>query len=188
MEIVAETWSPLKGRYAKYPYEVSDTGRVRRSGPGASTKTGRILNPWKHVPTGYECVTLRMGSRGKRLSARVHRLVALSFCEGFSEGLEVNHIDGNKTNNRSENLEWVTTQQNARHAWETGLNVITEGRRKGPGAGVCNPVAKLNEGEVRAIRALYSRGISQGFLARHFGVCQHTISQVVRRNTYRDVV
>jgi len=52
----------------------------------------------------------------------VHRLVAKSFYGEPKEKLDVNHIDGNKHNNNSNNLEWCTRQENILHAYRTGLN------------------------------------------------------------------
>jgi hypothetical protein len=51
----------------------------------------------------------------------VHRAVALAYVSGYKDGLEVNHIDGNKENNDIENLEWVTPNENIQHAIENGL-------------------------------------------------------------------
>ncbi len=50
-----------------------------------------------------------------------HRLLALTFISGYSDGLQVNHKDGNKLNNRLSNLEWVTPKQNIKHAMSIGL-------------------------------------------------------------------
>lgn len=51
----------------------------------------------------------------------VHRIVATYFCDNPEHKPEVNHIDGNKSNNRASNLEWVTRSENERHAYRTGL-------------------------------------------------------------------
>lgn len=53
----------------------------------------------------------------------IHRLVAIYFVDGYSSELVVNHKDGDKTNNRFENLEWVTRSQNDLHAYKNGLRV-----------------------------------------------------------------
>lgn len=60
----------------------------------------------------------------------VHRIVAETFLSNTNKLLEVNHIDGNKKNNSVINLEWVTHSQNVKHAYTTGLNKITELKRK----------------------------------------------------------
>lgn len=93
-------------------YEVSSEGRIRNS------KTGRILKTFPN-PKGYEQLTLRRDKQ--QLTRPVHRLVADSFYDGEHEGLDVNHIDGNKKNNRVVNLEWCTRKENTIHAFKNGL-------------------------------------------------------------------
>ena len=66
---------------------------------------------------GYLC--LRVKPCGKIY--KVHRLVAMAFIPNPDNKPQVNHIDGNKTNNNISNLEWVTAKENVRHAWEHGL-------------------------------------------------------------------
>lgn len=70
---------------------------------------------------GYKRITLYNPIR-KRFF--VHRLVAYHFCEGYKENLVVNHKDGNKQNNRSDNLEWVTRSENDLHAFKNGLRKL----------------------------------------------------------------
>ena len=93
-------------------YEASDEGRIKNS------KTGRILRTTQNS-RGYEQVSLRVNK--KYVTKRVHRLVADSFYEGDHSELDVNHIDGNKLNNRLSNLEFCTRSENIRHAFDTGL-------------------------------------------------------------------
>lgn len=61
------------------------------------------------------------GNNGKNLIISVARIVAKAFVPGYSDGLEVNHKDGNPNNNYYQNLEWVTRSLNIQHAYETGL-------------------------------------------------------------------
>lgn len=94
-------------------YEVSNFGRVRNK------KTKEVLHPAIDKTTGYLKVSLWKNGVGKTSS--VHRLVATAFCVGEKNGLDVNHLDGNKLNNHSENLEWCTRSQNEKHAYSIGL-------------------------------------------------------------------
>lgn len=87
-------------------YEISNFGRLK-------LLSGKISKK-KSNNRGYICLTL-MTKDGKRRDIRLHRLVALAFCEGYEEDLVVNHRDENKTNNHFENLEWITQKQNCNH-------------------------------------------------------------------------
>lgn len=93
-------------------YKVSSEGYVK------SLKTGKILKP-SISNSGYYTVKLYDGVRHH--SKAIHRLVAETFHEGDHSGLEVNHIDGNKLNNRVDNLEWCAHSYNTKHAIENGL-------------------------------------------------------------------
>ena len=73
-------------------------------------------------PHGYKIVNLIIN--GKRVGKQVHTLVARAFCDGYKEGLCVNHKDGNKLNNKAENLEWVSIAENNRHSREVLGNSI----------------------------------------------------------------
>lgn len=84
---------------------------------------GKVLKCSKNK-AGYKSVdTRRRGKKGLSGGGFVllHRIIASTFLEN-KEGLPVvNHIDGDKTNNKVENLEWCTVEYNHRHAWESGL-------------------------------------------------------------------
>lgn len=103
-----ELWLPIPD----YPdYEVSSDGRVR------NIKFGRILKGG--LVKGYPRVKLSKNNKTKPFS--VHRLVADVFYDGDHKNLQVNHIDGVKTNNHISNLEWLTGSENIKHAYDTGL-------------------------------------------------------------------
>ena len=93
-------------------YSASNYGRIRNEG------TGRIMHVFV-TPRGYLSLTLRRDNN--QVPVAVHRLVAEAFLGGPHPGLDVNHIDGDKTNNCIENLEWCTREENVRHAVSTGL-------------------------------------------------------------------
>ena len=73
----------------------------------------KILKPG-HGPHGY--LNIRLGSKGRE--AGVHRFVAEAFISKISGKNDVNHIDGDKTNNRVDNLEWVDRKENMKHCRE----------------------------------------------------------------------
>ena len=75
-----------------------------------------------HNNYGYQMVGVGYGSTRTQF---VHRLVADTWLDNPNHYRDVNHINGDKTDNRAENLEWVTHSQNIRHAYRTGLNKTT---------------------------------------------------------------
>jgi DNA-binding transcriptional regulator YiaG len=113
-EIQSETWVTIPLWEA---YQISSLGRVRRITGRASTCRDGILTP--ALRNHYLFVTLR--APGRRCSASIHRLVAAAFLGPCPDGQQVNHRDTVKTNNRSTNLEYVTPQENTRHARAHGL-------------------------------------------------------------------
>lgn len=87
---------------------------------------GNVYNSRKQLKTyftrtGYEC--LKLTKDGVRTHPTVHRLVAKAFIPNPLNKSEINHIDGDKSNNKVSNLEWVTSSENKIHARDTGLKV-----------------------------------------------------------------
>ncbi len=83
-----------------------------------NTKTNRRLKP-SICRKGY-CKIILYNDKGK-LSTSIHRLVALYYLDNPDNKPQVNHINGIKTDNRVENLEWVTNRENTLHAIQNGL-------------------------------------------------------------------
>ena len=110
-----EIWKPVKEFEGLY--EVSNLGQVR-SLNYKRTKGTKIL---KLVIDKDGYLRVNLYKNGKQYNKKVHRLVTAAFIPNPEGKTEVNHIDGNKTNNRVENLEWVTHSENIQHAWESGL-------------------------------------------------------------------
>lgn len=93
-------------------YTLSKEGKIY------SKYTGKCLSPTKDI-TGYMVVTL-VNSEGK-FKKSVHRLLAETFIDNPEGKPQVNHIDGDKTNNSLNNLEWTTAKENSQHAVSSGL-------------------------------------------------------------------
>ena len=108
----AEEWKDIEGWDGDY--QISNLGRVKSF---KKTKSGQILA--NQNSRRYQ--EIELNDSGKRKTFRVHRLVASAFIDNPSNKPEVNHIDGNKGNNKAENLEWVTAEENNKHADRTGL-------------------------------------------------------------------
>ena len=105
-----EIWKPING-YEGLD-EISNTGRVN------SLISGRIL---KTCPNNKGYLYVRLTKDGQHKAFSVHRLVANAFIPNTERMEQVNHIDGNKQNNYSENLEWCNDLQNRTHAYKNGL-------------------------------------------------------------------
>lgn len=92
-------------------YKISNKGRIYTYKKNRS-KTGYYLKPKKQV--GY--LYVRLSNMGNSKFVRVHRLVAIAFIPNTRKLPQVNHLDGDKTNNRDWNLEWVDNRENKSHS------------------------------------------------------------------------
>lgn len=108
MDFKNEVWKDIKGYGGRY--QVSNCGRIWN----VATQSLMKLQLKK---TGYYSINL-MKPNKKVVTERVHRLVALYFCEKPEGCNVVNHKDMNKVNNHFSNLEWTTVSGNTRHAFE----------------------------------------------------------------------
>ena len=116
-----EQWCSVAGYEGMY--DVSSLGRVcsldrcRVGDHGAPTRVhGRILSQ-RLGNSGYPTVWLSRDAKARAFS--VHRLVAIAFLDRDASRAEVNHKDGDKTNNAASNLEWVSRGENVTHAYRT---------------------------------------------------------------------
>ncbi len=129
-----EIWNKIAGFDGRY--EISNYGRVRSNDMvvnGRKTNchkiNGRILKPYNDKD-GYKCVILCVNQ--KRTNCRVHRLVAMAFIPNPDGLPEIDHINGEKTDNRVENLRWATRVTNSN-------NPITRRRNSIAKTGILNP-------------------------------------------------
>lgn len=115
---VKELWKPLleyKG------IEVSSIGRIRKA--ANKRRKERILTEFPKDRDGYyRCSVQKLD--GTWTSQPIHRLVAKAFIDNPYNKGSVNHIDGNRTNNKVENLEWVTAKENVYHSFKYGNRKI----------------------------------------------------------------
>lgn len=120
-----ERWKDIPGYEGLY--QASTEGRIR-SAPGKTTSNARYTNRvWQTrilKGRGDNPITgKRVGlwKDGKPIEWLVARIVAITWVPGFAEGMTVNHINGNRMDNRICNLEWLSLADNIRHGFDTGL-------------------------------------------------------------------
>lgn len=168
-----EIWKTIPGYEAVY--SVSNMGKVRRDCMGKRLQAGQMVKQWNNT-YGYPSVRLRRESKGHSIA--VHRIVSTCFLGPRPEGLVVNHIDGNKLNNRVENLEYVTPKENVHHAIKNGLSRVLYGEEVG--------TSKLHAQEVLDIKGKYASGAySQRNLAKEYSVSQTCIRMISKNRIWR---
>jgi len=166
-----EKWKDAK-RYEGL-YQVSDSGRLRN-------RKGRIL---KSTPKGGKYVQWCL-YRGKSDAKYIvaHRLIWESFKEPIGEGLEVNHLNGIKHDNRLENLEPCTPSENCLHRCRVLGKKSTPPLKKGE----ANGNSKLCAGNIREIFEMKRAGVSFRKIANRYGVSQGTICFIVNGETWKE--
>lgn len=164
-----ENWQEVPGYYGLY--EASDLGRVRRTRTQGGRPTSRILREGRN--RGYAKFVLCQSNCRQTVAA--HRVVWETFNGPIPQGMQINHKDGNKLNNRLTNLEICTPSENISHAFR----VLKVSPNINPNYGTNNGRAKLNEDAIREIKRLRAEGLTQKTIAKRFGVSPATISNVL---------
>jgi len=162
-----EEWKDIV-RYEGY-YQVSNLGKVKSLGNEFSRKE-RLLKP-SLQSKGYLTVVLQ--KNGIRNMVLVHRLVAEYFVSNPLNKPQVNHINGVKTDNNIENLEWVFHRENLDHAIKNNLTLKGEENRN----------SKLKDVDVVKIHSLLQKGITTKELSESYNVSYSTIDGI-RTNRY----
>ena len=119
--MIKEIWKDIPNY--ENSYQVSNLGRVKSLGNKSNHKKEIILKQSNIMK--YQCVSLRKNNKTKMF--KVHRLVAKTFIPNLSNYPQVNHKDGNKLNNKVQNLEWCTASENIKHAFKIGLKKQLKG-------------------------------------------------------------
>lgn len=112
---------------------------------------------------------------------QVHQFLAVLYFGERCIGLQVNHIDGNKMNNKKDNLEIVSQQDNLKHQWDKGMRQVPNPKGSEHGN------AKLDESKVIEIRSLYDDGVKISELCRKYDVSNRCIAHVVARRTWKHI-
>ena len=173
-----EIWKEVESK--GFRWMVSSTGRVKtpshentytrtRNGKEQVLKSNfpeKELTPYLCKQGYLEVAAMKNGRRVKHL---LHRLVGIAFVPGYRDDLTINHIDGNKTNNSPENLEWVSLARNTQHEWESGL-VDLRGEK--------HPSSKLTSKQVVYIRRLLAQGVAAHTLAIIAGISPSMVEMI----------
>lgn len=127
--------------------------------------------------TNYQIINLQTVNNKKK-TFRVHRLVLMAFVpfEGM-EHFQVNHKDGNKANNKLNNLEWCTASENQNHAFKMGLN---KGRK-----GSESNFSKLSQEDIYEIFRLREEHYCQQEIAEIIGCTRSNISYILNKKTWQ---
>lgn len=156
-------------RYKETKYLISSSGLI------VNEATGKPIKPQDNG-RGYKKVTLT--TKGQPIQKYVHRLVAEHYCENPNGYKQVNHIDGDKSNNHFANLEWVNSLMNIRHAINSSLFPKTTEYWS----------SKLKEQQIRMIIKLSENGHSGVELAKKYKVSRSTISQIKNRKRHKKII
>ncbi len=169
-----EIWKPVTVTGFEALYAVSDRGRVRRIAPGGNSFVGRILKP-SLDRGGYVRLCLGGSSRKIRRTYTAHQLVMLAFVGPPLPGQQVNHLNGNRADNRLSNLEWATRSEDMQH----------KSKVLGSGRGSTHPGAKLTRTDVIEMRRLYATGAwSYAALAKRYEVTGSAIAHAITKSEW----
>jgi len=149
-------------------YSISDNGDVyanERIVNGRKYKSKKLKQQIGYG--GYNVIQFRVNK--KKLIYYVHRLVAMYFVDGYFDGALVNHIDCNKFNNNSNNLEWVTKSENSKHS------------------PTINSSRKYSNEDIYKIRKMKEDGLSIYRISVIYKENSGVISNIVNKKTYKEI-
>lgn len=172
MESQDEIWKDVVGWEGLY--QISSYGRVKSLPKidGVRFRGHSIILKQKIQKTGYCCVQLNDNKNRKPSNQLVHRMVALHFIQNPKNLPQVNHIDFNKQNNYTLNLEWASPKENTQHAIKNGVNKVY---------GSDNGFSKITEKEAVEIFLSKERLID---LSKKYGLSVPVLSKIRRREAW----
>lgn len=159
-----EIWKSINGYEGKY--EISNLGRVRSNSKHKKINEDKCLSP---APNKRGYLTVSLFKNGKHLTKKIHRLVAQAFLPNPENKPQVNHIDGDKTNNCVDNLEWATQEENIQHSYKLGLHKRFFGKDNHLSKTVIQYDLKMNE--IERFGSLYEIKRKKGFFPSIISKC-----------------
>jgi len=175
----SEIWKPVVG-YEGF-YEISNLGRLKSlrcwaHGKICYLKSPKIIKTFINPTTGYECFVFGEWGRFKTMRFNIHRLVAMSFIPNPYNLPEIDHVDGNKLNNRVDNLEWVTRETNIQRAFKLGLIPIQRGEE-------CHN-AKLNN---ELVLMIFNSKTGPRKLSRELGLSYSSVNGIKNGSSWNHI-
>lgn len=169
-----ERWRAIRGYEGLY--EVSDCGRVRSLNFNHTGRT-QVL---KAIVSGSGYLSVTLYNIGTKKNTKVHKIVLTSFVGPRPPGLVADHIDANRTNNRVNNLRWISQSENVMRGRSPELSRTMCGSK--------HPNSKLTENRVIKIRKRYAAGgVTQRELGREYGMGLTTINRIIGRIWWKHV-
>ena len=188
IDIKNEVWRPIP-KFEGY-YEASNMGRIKsldRTIEKPDKKTGKINYMTRkgkifkiRFKQNRRYMVIRLCKYGYILNAPVHRVIAMTFIPNPDNKPQVNHINGIKTDNRVENLNWVNNSENVLHAIDSGLMKYAVGENHGS--------ALFTEEDVLKIRELHaSKKYNMVEIGKMFNTNNSRIYEIVSRKTWKHI-
>ncbi len=182
-----EQWRDIPGYEGIY--QASNMGNIRTCEDKTTYTERHGVRHWKQRVLKQK----RSENRRGRVDARVMlwkngiektwlvaRLVGLSWCSGYADGMTINHINGNTIDNRAENLEWVTLAENVKKGYETGLFANCQH----PIQIVCDECTLIFESKAAASRFL---GRNSGYVSNVLKIGRPITAADGKQYTIKDV-
>jgi len=150
-------------------YEVDELGNIF-----SIKRPNAIGGLLKFTPDSFGYLRVGFSKDNKVKTYKAHRIVAAAFIPNPDNKPQVNHINGIKTDNRVENLEWATQKENINHAWGIGLSKNKKGHK--------SLLSKLNKDQrIQMLTDYVVNRASQKQVAKKYSISQPLVSMIMKQ-------